>query len=576
MADPSMSWGSDVVAELLRRLEIPYAALNPGASYRGLHDSLVNYLGNHDPEMLLCLHEEHAVALAHGYAKVAGRPMAAIVHSNVGLMHASMAIYDAWCDRVPMLVIGATGPVDARARRPWIDWIHTSRDQGALVRGYTKWDAQPASVEEAVDSVMRGYMLAATPPCGPVYVCLDVMLQECRLERQPALPDPARAARRPPPAPGAETTRLAAEMLRAAERPLILVGRVSRDTDAWQRRIRLAEMLGARVITDLKTGATFPDRHPLHGGNAGLRPDAVSKHLISEADVILSLDWIDLAGTIQLAGELAGPVSARIISASLDDYATNGWSYDHQALAYVDVAALTTPDAMVEALLQELAASRCGRTWGRVAERPETVAADQEIDLSRLGLALNRLRTARQVSLVRLPLGWPGGVCDFADPLDFLGYDGGGGIGSGPGMAIGSALALRGSGRLAVAVLGDGDLLMGANALWSAARYRIPLLVVVANNGGYMNDVRHQEEVARRRGRPIENRWVGQEIREPRVDIPALARSLGFHGVSRVTDAALLEDELRKGADEVAQGHTYLIDVCVTAGQRNAAVRGGR
>jgi len=139
------AFGSDVVADALRATDIPYIALNPGASYRGLHDSLVNYLGNEQPQMLLCLHEESAVAIAHGYAKVTGKAMAAAVHSNVGLMHATMAFFNAWCDRMPMLVLGATGPVDAMKRRPWIDWIHTARDQGALVRGYTKWDDQPAS-----------------------------------------------------------------------------------------------------------------------------------------------------------------------------------------------------------------------------------------------------------------------------------------------------------------------------------------------------------------------------------------------------------------------------------------------
>src|SRR5213079_3523904 len=98
-------WGSDAIAAVLRALDIPFLALNPVASYRGLHDSIVNYLGNTRPQMLLCLHEESAVALAHGYAKVTGRPLAVIAHANVGLMHATMAIFNAWCDRVPMIVL---------------------------------------------------------------------------------------------------------------------------------------------------------------------------------------------------------------------------------------------------------------------------------------------------------------------------------------------------------------------------------------------------------------------------------------------------------------------------------------
>src|SRR5271169_1448245 len=174
-------FGSDVVAETLRALDIPFIALNPGSSYRGLHDSLVNYLGNAQPQMLLCLHEEHAVAIAHGYAKVTGRPMAAAVHSNVGLMHATMAVFNAWCDRMPILLLGATGPVDAAKRRPWIDWIHTARDQGAIVRHYTKWDDQPASPAAAREAMLRGFWLANCAPHGPVYINLDAELQEAAL-----------------------------------------------------------------------------------------------------------------------------------------------------------------------------------------------------------------------------------------------------------------------------------------------------------------------------------------------------------------------------------------------------------
>src|SRR5437773_2720567 len=198
--EPGDYWGSDAVALMLRELDIPYVALNPGASYRGLHDSLVNLLGTRDPQMLLCLHEEHAVAMAHGYAKVTGRPMGAIVHSNVGLMHATMAIFNAWCDRVPVFVLGATGPVDAAKRRPWIDWIHTARDQGAIVRDYTKWDDQPASPAAARESLIRATWMANTAPMGPVYVNLDAEMQESKLTEPLAPIDITRYM--PPASPG--------------------------------------------------------------------------------------------------------------------------------------------------------------------------------------------------------------------------------------------------------------------------------------------------------------------------------------------------------------------------------------
>src|SRR5690242_769903 len=182
MVDPgAAAFGSDVVAETLRALDIPYIALNPGASFRGFHDSLVNHLGNEHPQMLLCLHEEHAVAIAQGWAKVTGRALAVAVHSNVGLFHATMAIFNAWCDRMPVLILGATGPVDAAKRRPWIDWIHTAADQGAIVRQYTKWDDQPASPAAAREALLRASWIAQTAPMGPVYINLDAEMQEARL-----------------------------------------------------------------------------------------------------------------------------------------------------------------------------------------------------------------------------------------------------------------------------------------------------------------------------------------------------------------------------------------------------------
>src|SRR5665213_130950 len=205
---PPIAWGSDAIAEMLSRLELPYLSLNPGASYRGLHDSLVNYLGNEHPEMVLCLHEEHAVALAHGYAKATGEPMAVALHSNVGLMHATMALYNAFCDRVPMVVLGATGPLDAALRRPWIDWIHTSADQGALIRDYVKWDDQPGSVAAALEAIVRADAVTRSYPCAPVYVCLDAALQEQPLEHEPLLPDLAR--HRPPLPPAGDATAVAA------------------------------------------------------------------------------------------------------------------------------------------------------------------------------------------------------------------------------------------------------------------------------------------------------------------------------------------------------------------------------
>ena len=323
------AFGSDVVADALRALNIPYIAVTPGASYRGLHDSIVNYLGNASPQMLLCVHEEAAVAIGQGYAKVTGTAMAAAVHSNVGLQHATMAVFNAWCDRMPVLILGATGPVDAAKRRPWIDWIHTARDQGALVREYTKWDDQPASPAAAREALLRGTWIANTAPQGPVYVNLDAEMQEAKLaEPLPAID----AARYMPPiatAAPADALREAAALLKSAKEVVILAGRASRHDEPWQARIALAEALSASVVTDLKIGASFPTDHPLHAG----APRDVTLETVPAlrtADVILSLDWVDLAGALRGLGPAP---SAKIIQISLDHRIHNGWSMDYQALA---------------------------------------------------------------------------------------------------------------------------------------------------------------------------------------------------------------------------------------------------
>ncbi|MGC2522890.1 MAG: thiamine pyrophosphate-binding protein, partial [Stellaceae bacterium] len=337
-------WGSDAIAAAIRALDIPYVALNPGSSYRGLHDSLVNHLGNTRPRMLLCLHEESAVALAHGWATVTGKPMLAVVHANVGLMHATMAIFNAWCDRAPLIVLGATGALDAVRRRPWIEWIHTARDQGALIRNFTKWDDQPSSVGAAQEAVLRANMIAQTAPRGPVYLNFDLALQEDEVETVPAMPDIARFAPPAPPEPGGALVRQAAELLARAERPVIMMGRGSRDPEAWARRVALAEAIGARVMTDRKTGAVFPTDHPLYV------PGPEGAELLAGADVILSLDWVDLAGTLKTACS-GRPPAGRVIQISVDQYVHNGWSMDYQGLPPADVYLLAEPDAALPPLL---------------------------------------------------------------------------------------------------------------------------------------------------------------------------------------------------------------------------------
>jgi thiamine pyrophosphate-dependent acetolactate synthase large subunit-like protein len=557
------AFGSDVIAETLRALDIPYIALNPGASYRGLHDSLVNYLGNTRPQMLLCLHEESAVAIAHGYAKVTGRAMAAAVHSNVGLMHATMAIFNAWCDRLPVLVLGATGPVDAVKRRPWIDWIHTARDQGALVRPYTKWDDQPASPAAAREALMRAWFLAHAAPMGPVYVNFDAEMQEAKLSEPLDAIDVVRFTPPVAGAPSAELVAKAAALLKTAKNPVMLIGRTSRNRDAWNARVKLAEGVGARVITDLKCGASFPTEHHLHlGAPSVLTPDAEGFRALAAADIILSLDWVDLAGTLKAAK--APAAGAKVIHVSVDYQVHNGWSLDHQGLAPVDVLLAAEPDAAVPLLIAALGDAP-NRVAAREAPEDRALPADT-LTVEHLARALRDAVGERPVSLTHLPLSWNGAWWPFRHPLDFLGADGGGGLGAGPGVTVGAALALRGSGRMAIGICGDGDFLMGVTALWTATHYRIPLLIVVANNRSFYNDEVHQERVARMRNRPVENKWIGQRIADPDIDIAGLARAQGARGFGPVEDVRRLEPMLAEAIAAVAQGEVAVVDVRVAPG----------
>lgn len=555
------AFGSDVVAETLRALDIPYIALNPGASYRGLHDSLVNYLGNERPQMLLCLHEEAAIAIAHGYAKVTGRAMATAVHSNVGLMHGTMAIFNAWCDRMPVIVLGATGPVDAQHRRPWIDWIHTARDQGALVRGYTKWDDQPASPAAAREAVLRASWIANTAPMGPVYVNLDAEMQEGKLPEP--LP-PVETGRFTPQAISAAPAALieqAADALSAAKRPVILAGRGSRSLESWNARVALAEAINARVVTDLKIGASFPTDHPLHVGAPGtLLPVPEALEALAQADVILSLDWVDLAGTLK-----AAKTSATVIQVSVDHHLHNGWSMDYQGLPAVDLFLAGDPDQTVPALLEHLGGPRTASVVS-APSRALPKLSDGPLTVEHLALGLRQAVGDRAMSLTHLPLSWNGAWWPFRHPLDYLGGDGGGGVGGGPGISVGAALALKGSGRLPVAVCGDGDFLMGITALWTAAHYRIPLLLVVANNRSFFNDELHQERVARMRNRPVENRWIGQRISDPDIDLASLARAQGAQAFGPIETQADLAASFAKAIEAVENGAVAVIDVRVEPG----------
>ncbi len=561
-------WGSDPIAAMLRALDIPYISLVPGATYRGLHDSIVNYLGNRAPQMVLSIHEENAIAVAHGYAKVTDRMIAAAVHANIGLLRTPMAVYNAWCDRAPILMLGATGPWDATKRRPWIDWVHTSADQGGLIRNFTKWDNQPGSPAAAMEALLRASQIAQTAPKGPVYINLEVEMQERKLDSMPPLPDVSRYPVPKPTLPAPELVAAAAKLLSNAKNPLILAGRCSRSLEGWRQRVALAEKLNSPVLTSIKIAAAFPTDHRLHPVPPfqSLLPEA--KKLIAAADVILSLDWLDLAGTLQQTFGSGNAVPSKIIQVSCDAYSHRGWSMDHQGLPPMDLYLMCETDAAVPLLLD---AVKPRVATAMLPERVPLPPMPGEVSLRGVGAALETATRGLDVCYTRMPLGWSGAYTHFRHPLDYIGHDGGAGVGSGPGMTVGAGLALKGTGRIPIGVIGDGDFLMGNTAVWTAAHYQIPCVMVVCNNRSFYNDERHQGRMAKARGRPEENKWIGQHLTNPDVDIAGMARMMGGEGIGPVDKVPDVLPAIEKGLALAREGKVVVIDARVLPGYDRGA-----
>jgi thiamine pyrophosphate-dependent acetolactate synthase large subunit-like protein len=471
-------------------------------------------------------------------------------------------VFNAWCDRVPVLMLGATGPWDAARRRPWIDWIHTTADQGALVRDYTKWDNQPGSATAAVEALLRGAQIAQTAPRGPVYINLDAALQEEKLAARPPAPDATRYAAPAAPPPAEAVVQRAAALLAGAKHPVVLFGRLSRNPADWPARVALVERLQALAITDLKTGAMFPTAHPQHVGPPGNFMSAPACAALAGADAVLMLDWVDPGGAIKQAGGL--PAGAKVVQVSLDNHSHRGWSMDMGSLAPADVFLSCEPDDAVKALLAHLPQRSSGVFPARATLPP--APQDDVVSIRALADALGCKAAPEEICLVRLPLGWNGLYRDFAHPLDYLGADGGGGVGAGPGNVVGAALALRGSARIAVGIIGDGDFLMANTAVWTAAHYGLGLLLVVCNNHSFFNDELHQERVAKQRLRPVENKWIGQRISEPDIDIAQMARSMGAEGLGPVRRAQDLAGAIEQGLAHARAGRVCVVDAWVAPG----------
>jgi acetolactate synthase-1/2/3 large subunit len=574
-------WGSDVIVDMLRALDYEYIALNPGATFRGLHDSLVNYGGNTAPETILCTHEEIAVAIAHGYAVATGRPMAAAVHNIVGLLHASMGIFNAWEDRMPVLVLGGTGPMATEQRRPWIDWIHTALVQGNAVRDFVKWDDQPSSVQGFIDSLLRAQQVLTTEPRGPVYINFDAALQELRLDQPLPIPDVARYAAHSRVQGDAEAMQRAADLLAGARRPVILANGLGGSPEAVVSLLALAEKLPAPVV-DMGSLYNFPSTHPLNLTGA-------ATEILKDADVILALDVLDLQqalSTLDRATRMATssiPESAQIIDISLRQFKVRSWVQDFGRIYPTDVP-ISADCAIAIPALAELCLKKVDDLPDRVEARRQRAAALQERHAQIRSDATEAVGKTADQSPISVPFmvqqvweaarsydwtvtdsvrsNWVGRLWDITKPEQYLVSPGGGGVGGSIGRALGIALAHKGTGKLPIQFQGDGDLMMAPGALWTAARHRIPALYVINNNRSYYNDEDHQGMIAKTRGRPEENKHVAIRLEDPNADFASLARSLGVHGEGPIEKPEDLGPALARAARVVVEeGRPAIVDV---------------
>jgi len=568
-------WASHVIVDLLHRYGFPYAALNPGASYRGLHDSMVNYGGN-QPVMMLCQHEETAVQIAHGYAKASGRPMVAILHNLVGLLHANLAIYYAYIDRAPVFIIGATGPMDETKRRPRIDWTHTALVQGNAVRDYTKWDYQPHTIDGVPESFARAYGVMMTEPRGPIYMCYDAWLQEQPLDHDVPLP-PESAMTVPAPMAGdPEALARAADMIAGAKQPVILAEFVGRDPRGFHALVELAETLGAPVY-DVNSRLNFPGCHPLNM--------SMVKEVFRDADLILCLDvrdWerptTELVSATRTLTDIP-PADCTWIDIGFGDLELSSWALDYQRLKHAQLRILADTTLAIPALtalmreriaarpsLTKLIAERARRTGERHREArakwAKQALEDRDaspIPLPRLAAEVWEVIRHEDWVLTANTLGdWTRKLWDFDQPYRHPGRS----LGTATqiGISLGVALAHRDAGRLVVDLQPDGDLMFDAGALWVAAKHKIPMLIVMYNNRAYYNDWEHQIRMARKRGTPVERAHIGMDLDTPNVDFAGLAKSMGWYAEGPIEHGRDVGAALKRAIERVKAGQPALID----------------
>jgi thiamine pyrophosphate-dependent acetolactate synthase large subunit-like protein len=555
--------GSDFMVDVLKTFKIDYLGSNPGSTFESLHESLINYGNNTMPEFLTCCHEESAVAMAHGYYKIEGKPMMALLHGTVGLQHAAMAIYNAYADRVPIYMI-AGNHMDASIRRPGVEWYHSAQDLALLVRDYVKWDDQPASLQHFADSAVRAYKVAMTPPMGPV-----LLIAHHEIQSRPNTETNLRIPKLTPTAPpqgDAAAVEEAAEWLVNAERPLIVAQRAARTPNGVKLLVELAETLQAPVENQERMN--FPSHHPLAGtGGPGYQPD-----------MTLCLEVNDVSGTARAARARA----ARVISVSSLDLFIKSNVQDFGRYADVDLdigadAEATLP-ALIEAAKKLITPDRKRAMEARGAKLAE---AHRQVRVQRVEQASYGWDSS-PISLARLcgelwPLirnedwslvswqgfinSWPDRLWKFDKHYQYIGGQGAGGMGYGAPAAVGAALANRKYGRLSINIQTDGDLNYAPGVLWTAAHHRIPLLTIMHNNRGYHMEVMFVEQQASLHNRGAERAHIGTKLWDPNIDYAKMAQAYGMHGEGPISDPNDLVPALKRGIEIVKRGEPAMIDV---------------
>jgi acetolactate synthase-1/2/3 large subunit len=571
--------GSDCMLDVLKTLGLEYICANPGSSFRGLHESIVNYGGNRSPELLTCLHEESSVAMAHGYAKIEGRPIGVMAHGTVGLQHAAMAIYNAYCDRVPVyLIVGNT--LDATARRPGVEWTHSVQDAAAMVRDYIKWDDTPLSLAHFAESAVRAYKVAMTPPLGPVLLVADSELQEEPVAADLKVRVPKLTLAAPPQGDTGSVAETARLLINAAA-PVLVADRAARTPAGMALLVELAELLQAAVIDQIGR-LNFPSRHPLNQTSR-------ARAAIAEADVIVGLEVNDLWGTLHAmrdqlhkSSRRVAKSDARIVSISSRDLAMKGNYQDFQRFPEVDIAIAADAEATLPVLLDAVRRFVTPERRAAFGARGKKLAAASQAALERAYADAAYAWDASPITTARLSLelwnairhedwslasylnpvsGWPMRLWTFEKPYQFIGGSGGSGIGYTAPASLGAALANRRHGRLTVCIQTDGDLMYAPGILWTAAHHRIPLLSVMHNNRAYHQETMHLQRMANRHNRGVDSAHVGTAIDDPAIDYAKLAQSMGVYAEGPITNPNHLAPALARAVQVVRRGEPALVDV---------------